>query len=205
MRSKPTRTACATVLTAITAVRPCGVNDVARAPAVSRYNFWHRPSRSRRVHGIRREGQVRRRDGSRRPHHRRREAKELTVTRDTPASVAISSCLNPFRPTTRSGPPAFSNRSRPAPHCGIGKRITTALICKGYLRDTPLADKHRLSGHRKNVKSGRNQANGTRQFVATYQPAWTKLSNTILRPALSKSTVSLLPSTVATVPVPNFG
>ena len=35
-------------------------------------------------------------------------------------------------------------------------------------------------------------------------PAWTKLSNTILRPALSKSTVSLLPSTVATVPVPNF-
>jgi hypothetical protein len=40
-------------------------------------------------------------------------------------------------------------------------------------------------------------------FPDTY-PAWTKLSNTILRPALSKSTVSLLPSTVATVPVPNF-
>ena len=37
-----------------------------------------------------------------------------------------------------------------------------------------------------------------------YQPARTKLSNTILRPALSKSTVSLLPSTVATVPVAEF-
>ncbi len=55
-----------------------------------------------------------------------------------------------------------------------------------------------------NVKSGRNRATGTRQFVLIYHPAWTKLSNTILRPALSKSTVSLLPSTVATVPVPNF-
>ncbi len=56
----------------------------------------------------------------------------------------------------------------------------------------------------RDVNSGRNQANGTRQFVVMYQPAWTKLSNTILRPALSKSTVSLLPSAVATVPVPNF-
>ena len=35
-------------------------------------------------------------------------------------------------------------------------------------------------------------------------PARTKLSNTIFRPALSKSMVSLLPSTAATVPAPNF-
>src|SRR5918993_44725 len=33
----------------------------------------------------------------------------------------------------------------------------------------------------------------------------TKLSSTIFRPALSKSTVSLLPSTAATLPGPNFG
>src|SRR4051812_5792240 len=38
----------------------------------------------------------------------------------------------------------------------------------------------------------------------TPHPGWMKLSRTILRPALSKSTVSLLPSTLATVPGPNL-
>jgi hypothetical protein len=41
-------------------------------------------------------------------------------------------------------------------------------------------------------------------MCAHVSPRRTKLSSTILRPALSKSTVSLLPSAVATVPVPNF-
>jgi hypothetical protein len=42
-------------------------------------------------------------------------------------------------------------------------------------------------------------------FVAIQShPASTKLESTIFRPALSKSTVSLLPSTDATVPGPNF-
>ena len=39
--------------------------------------------------------------------------------------------------------------------------------------------------------------------IARYCPC-TKLSSTIFLPALSKSTVSLLPSTPATVPGPNF-
>jgi hypothetical protein len=126
----------------------------------------------------------------------KRRHQELTVSRDTPASAAITSA-----PGSQHDPGRQRFQTAAA---WLPKRITTALICKDYLRDTPLADKHRLSGHRENVKSGRNQATGTRQFVVMYQPARTKLSNTILRPALSKSTVSLLPSTVATVPVPNF-
>ena len=44
---------------------------------------------------------------------------------------------------------------------------------------------------------------GVIHLVHTYT-ACTKLSSTIFRPALSKSTVSLLPSTSATVPGPNF-
>jgi len=40
--------------------------------------------------------------------------------------------------------------------------------------------------------------------VLFFHAACTKLSSTILRPALSKSTVSLLPSTPATVPLPNL-
>ncbi len=55
---------------------------------------------------------------------------------------------------------------------------------------------------------------GNRTFLMRYlltgsktgrtHPARTKLSSTNLRPALSKSMVSLLPSTAATVPAPNF-
>src|SRR5690606_13075914 len=41
-------------------------------------------------------------------------------------------------------------------------------------------------------------------LISPQLPRSTKLSSTILRPALSKSTVSLLPSTAATVPGPNL-
>jgi hypothetical protein len=53
---------------------------------------------------------------------------------------------------------------------------------------------------RDRMHAGRNDL--PRQEIA--QVGWTKLSSTILRPALSNSTVSLLPSAITTVPLPNF-
>jgi len=56
--------------------RPGDMNDVTRAQAITGYDFGIARRAAAEVCGIRREGQVRRRNESRRPRRRCREAKD---------------------------------------------------------------------------------------------------------------------------------
>ena len=96
--------------------------------------------------------------------------------------------------------------ARASPRSDMGVRAATSPLVRVsadrghalHARSGPvIADQHRLPG----VQASRNRCPSR---VAIAHAAWMKLSSTILRPALSKSTVSLLPSTAATVPWPNF-
>ena len=86
-------------------------------------------------------------------------------------------------------------------------QTSSGLMCPSFsdpvlkALDEVFPDRHRVLSL---YDATRQKEPGNLFSSITCHPAWTKLSNTILRPALSNSTVSLLPSTVATVPVPNF-